>query len=84
MFESIFALPLADRGCKDDCDVPSDCESEGLAQGALVEAAEGGWGETDGLVLETVVSLVDSKRDDGAAIGTGDVAGRPTLSAPQS
>ena len=50
-----------------------------MAHGELVEADEGGCGDVEGFVLETVVSLVDKRREEGGAIGTGDAAGRSVL-----
>lgn len=66
----------------DEADEPeprSEGGKEGLAHGELVEAADGGCGDEDGFALDTVVSLVDSRRDDGAAMGTGDDIGRPVI-----
>lgn len=50
----------------------------GLAHGELEDADVGGCGASVGLELETVVSFVDRRRDEGAAMGTGELAGRPT------
>lgn len=47
-----------------------------MAHGELVDADEGGCGDVEGFVLDTVVSFVDKRREEGGAIGTGDAAGR--------
>lgn len=52
-----------------------DGEMVGLAHGELADADVGGCGDVEGFVLDTVVSLVDRRRE-GAAMGTGDAAGR--------
>jgi hypothetical protein len=71
-------------GAVDENDVPllvfdddeSDAGKTGLAHGELVDADDGGWGDTDGLAV-TVVRVVDSSREEGAAMGTGELIGRP-------
>ena len=71
-------------GAVDENDVPllafdddeSDAGKAGLAHGELVDEDDGGWGDTDGLLV-TVVRVVDSNRDEGAVMGTGELIGRP-------
>jgi hypothetical protein len=49
-----------------------------LAHGELAADEVGGWGDTEGLLV-TVVSVVESNREEGAAIGIGELIGRPGM-----